>query len=148
MHAVERAPRATIGLTAKPRCAGKLVSPRCAAAECRPEGLSACSRGRAGPGGQHPPYVGTGESHVPVAEVSDHDPRLSLGATEDGLDVIRLVERAAARLLQVGGHVVIERPDRQSVSVPALRHETGDWTEVRDHRDHEGPDRFVTARRR
>jgi release factor glutamine methyltransferase len=96
----------------------------------------------------NPPYVGTGEAHIPDAEVLDHDPGISLWAGEDGLDVIRLVERAAARLLKVGGLVVIEHSDRQGVSVPALLQETGHWTEVQDHLDQLGRDRFATARRR
>lgn len=50
----------------------------------------------------NPPCVGTGESHIPAAEVVEHDPGVSLWAGADGLDVIRLVEPAAARLLKVG----------------------------------------------
>lgn len=94
------------------------------------------------------PYVGTSETHIPDPEVLDHDPSPALWAGDDGLDVIRLVERAAARLLENGGVVVIEHSDRQGIAASARLQASGDWVEVEDHRDHEGKDRFVTGRRR
>lgn len=94
----------------------------------------------------NPPYVATTERHVPDPEVVDHDPAIALWAGEDGLDVIRLVERAARRLLRPGGLVVVEHSDRQGRSAPAVFTDAGGWAEVTDHVDHEGRDRFVTAR--
>jgi release factor glutamine methyltransferase len=96
----------------------------------------------------NPPYVGTSEAHIPRREVLDHDPSTALWAGDDGLEVIRLVERSAARLLKDGGRVVIEHSDRQGSTAPALLEQSGDWLDVVDHVDHEGRDRFVTARRR
>ena len=94
----------------------------------------------------NPPYVATTEAHIPDPEVLDHDPGIALWAGEDGLDVIRLVEQAARRLLRPGGLVVVEHSDRQGESAPALFTAAGGWTEVADHRDDVGRDRFVTAR--
>ncbi len=94
----------------------------------------------------NPPYVATTEAHIPDPEVLDHDPGIALWAGEDGLDVIRLVEQAARRLLRPGGLVVVEHSDRQGESAPALFTAGGGWTEVADHRDDVGRDRFVTAR--
>jgi release factor glutamine methyltransferase len=94
----------------------------------------------------NPPYVATGERHVPDPEVVEHDPEIALFAGEDGLDVVRLVERAARRLLKPGGLVVVEHSDRQGETAPALFREAGGWAEVVDHRDLAGRDRFVTAR--
>jgi release factor glutamine methyltransferase len=94
----------------------------------------------------NPPYVATGEAHIPDPEVLDHDPGIALWAGEDGLDVIRLVEVAARRLLKPGGLLVVEHSDRQGRSAPALLHGCGGWTEVEDHVDQLGRDRFVTAR--
>ena len=93
----------------------------------------------------NPPYVATTEAHLPDPEVVDHDPGVALWAGEDGLDVIRLVEQAARRLLKPGGLLVVEHSDRQGVSCPALLRMAG-WTEVADHRDLAGRDRFSTAR--
>ena len=94
----------------------------------------------------NPPYVATSEAHIPDPEVLEHDPGLALWAGEDGLDVLRLVERAARRLLRPGGLLVVEHSDRQGESAPALLEHAGGWTEVADHRDLTGRDRYVTAR--
>jgi release factor glutamine methyltransferase len=94
----------------------------------------------------NPPYVATNEAHLPDPEVVDHDPQIALFAGEDGLDVIRLVEQAARRLLKPGGLVVVEHSDRQGRTAPAV-FENSAWVEVADHQDLTGRDRFVTARR-
>lgn len=94
----------------------------------------------------NPPYVATHEAHLADPEVVDHDPHVALFAGADGLDVIRLVERAARRLLKPGGLVVVEHSDRQGESAPALLAQAGGWTEIADHQDYAGRDRFVTAR--
>ena len=93
----------------------------------------------------NPPYVATTEAHIPDPEVVDHDPGVALWAGEDGLDVIRLVERAARRLLKPGGRVVVEHSDRQGQTCPAFFAAQGGWADVEDHQDLAGRDRFVTA---
>lgn len=94
----------------------------------------------------NPPYVATTEAHLPDPEVVDHDPAIALWAGQDGLDVVRLVEQAARRLLRPGGLVVVEHSDRQGASAPELFATAGGWIEVADHRDATGRDRYVTAR--
>ena len=93
----------------------------------------------------NPPYVATHEAHIPDPEVVDHDPEIALFAGADGLDVIRLVEQAARRLLKPSGLVVVEHSDRQGKTAPAVFEQHG-WVEVADHQDLTGRDRFVTAR--
>ena len=95
----------------------------------------------------NPPYVATTEAHLPDLEVVDHDPAIALWAGKDGLDVIRLVEQAARRLLKPGGLVVVEHSDRQGRTAPKLFEQAGGWAEVADHQDYAGRDRYVTARR-
>jgi release factor glutamine methyltransferase len=94
----------------------------------------------------NPPYVAVTETHIPDPEVLDHDPGVALWAGEDGLDVVRVVEATARRLLRPGGLVVVEHSDRQGGSAPALFRDAGGWADVADHRDLAGRDRFVTAR--
>jgi release factor glutamine methyltransferase len=93
----------------------------------------------------NPPYVALHERDQMDAEVVDHDPEIALFAGQDGLDVIRLVEQAAYRLLKPGGLVVVEHSDRQGRSAPAVFGEG--WTDVEDHQDLTGRDRYVTARK-
>jgi len=95
----------------------------------------------------NPPYVATTEAHIPDPEVLDHDPGVALWAGEDGLDVVRLVEWAARRLLRPGGLLVVEHSDRQGETAPAFLRAQGGWEDVADHRDLAGRDRFVTGRR-
>ena len=93
----------------------------------------------------NPPYVGSDELQQVDPEVRDHDPHQALVAGEDGLDVIRIVERRARRLLRRGGLLVVEHSDRQGQSAPALLEAAGGWSDVADHKDLTGRDRFVTA---
>jgi release factor glutamine methyltransferase len=94
----------------------------------------------------NPPYIAEDERHLTDPEVVDHDPEIALFAGADGLDVIRLVEQAARRLLRPGGAVVVEHSDRQGRSAPQVFEQAGGWTEIEDHVDLTGRDRYVTAR--
>jgi release factor glutamine methyltransferase len=93
----------------------------------------------------NPPYI-------PVAavprdpEVRDYDPELSLYAGDDGLDVIRVIQQVAARLLRPGGLVVVEHADEQGTAAPTVFDAHG-WGGIVDNDDLAGRPRFVTARR-
>lgn len=94
----------------------------------------------------NPPYIP--DASVPRdPEVARFDPALALYSGPDGLTHARLVERAAARLLRPGGWVVVEHGDLQGTSVPEIFSGTGAWSDVSDHLDLAGRDRFVSARR-
>lgn len=92
----------------------------------------------------NPPYVAEHERALVDPEVRDHDPEVALFAGADGLDVVRVVERSAWRLLKPGGFVAIEHSDRQGESVPALLRDHG-WLELADHDDLTGRPRFTTG---
>jgi release factor glutamine methyltransferase len=93
----------------------------------------------------NPPYVAEHEAAQVDPEVLDHDPHEALFAGSDGLDVVRIVAVRAADLLHPGGLLVVEHSDRQGETAPALLRSLGGWSEVADHRDLVGRDRFVTA---
>lgn len=96
----------------------------------------------------NPPYIPLAAWESVAVEVRDHDPATALwGGGEDGLDVLRAVERTAARLLAPGGVAVIEHADAQGSTAPAVFVSAGRWVDVRDHQDLTGRDRFLTARR-
>jgi release factor glutamine methyltransferase len=91
----------------------------------------------------NPPYIPDG-SWVPP-EVGDYDPPEALWGGPDGLDVVRVVERAAARLLRAGGAAVVEHGAPQGAAVRRVFASTGAWQDIGNHRDLAGRDRFVTA---
>jgi release factor glutamine methyltransferase len=94
----------------------------------------------------NPPYIPLTEYAGVAPEARDHDPELALWSGEDGLDAIRVLERAAARLLRPGGAVGCEHADLQGESAPAVFAGSGRWVDVRDHRDLAGRPRYLTAR--
>ncbi len=96
----------------------------------------------------NPPYVPLDAYEEVAEEARLHDPAESLWSGADGLDVIRAVERTAARLLRSGGEVGCEHADAQGGSAPAVFADRAEWIAVRDHRDLAGRPRYVTARRR
>jgi len=95
----------------------------------------------------NPPYIPLGAWESVEAEARDHDPSLALWSGDDGLDVIRVVEEVAFRLLKPGGVLGCEHADVQGESAPAVFVATGRWSEVRDNLDLAGRPRFVTAQR-
>ena len=92
----------------------------------------------------NPPYVPSGDRDR-LAPEALADPEAALFGGADGLAVIRVLERAAYRLLRPGGLVVVEHDDSQGATAPAVFGQG--WIDVADHRDLTGRDRFLTARR-
>lgn len=95
----------------------------------------------------NPPYIPLTEWEYVAPEARDHDPELSLFSGEDGLDLIRGIERTAHRLLRPGGVVVIEHADTQGGQVPWIFTEERGWADAADHPDLNNRPRFATARK-
>jgi release factor glutamine methyltransferase len=93
----------------------------------------------------NPPYIPDGAGVPP--EVGEYDPPEALWGGADGLNVIRQVERAAARLLRPGGLVAVEHGAPQGAAVYWVFGEGSGWCDTRNHKDLAGRDRFITARR-
>lgn len=91
----------------------------------------------------NPPYLSDG---TPVAAEVEHDPALALWGGPDGLDVVREVVAAAARLLRAGGALVVEHDVRHAPAVLSLL-SAPDWAGAQTWRDLTGRDRYTTARR-
>nr|WP_051105611.1 peptide chain release factor N(5)-glutamine methyltransferase [Parafrankia discariae] len=98
----------------------------------------------------NPPYLPDHERARVEPEVGRHDPPVALWGGPDGLDGPRAVVAAAAGLLRPGGLLVMEHADGHGQAVPALLTSegwwAGSWSEIVDHPDLAGRDRFVTAR--
>ena len=92
----------------------------------------------------NPPYLPAGLRPHLEPEVADHDPAVALFSGADGLDCVRAVAAAAARLLRPGGLVVVEHGDDQGVSAPAC-FAGATWQNPTDHRDLTGRPRYLTA---
>ncbi|MFM1785518.1 MAG: hypothetical protein RLZZ108_542 [Actinomycetota bacterium] len=93
----------------------------------------------------NPPYIPA--AMIPIyPEVALHDPELALYSGEDGLDLIRAIEKRARDLLVTGGTLAIEHADMQSEAVVQLLLASG-WREVFDHRDFNDRPRAVTAKK-
>ena len=95
----------------------------------------------------NPPYIPLGERENVAPEARDHDPAIALFSGEDGLDVIRGLERTAHRLLRPGGLVVVEHGDNQGGQVPWIFSDDRGWADAADHPDLNNRPRFATARR-
>ena len=94
----------------------------------------------------NPPYIPLEAWESVAPEARDHDPHLALFSGDDGLDALRVLAVRAAYLLRPGGVVGAEHADQQGSSAPEVFARTGQWRDVRDHRDLAGRPRFVTAR--
>jgi release factor glutamine methyltransferase len=92
----------------------------------------------------NPPYIPVGASVPP--EVSEYDPATALWGGADGMDAVRVVEKAAARLLRPRGLVGVEHGAQQGADVYWVFADAG-WQGTRNHSDLAGRDRFVTAAR-
>jgi release factor glutamine methyltransferase len=95
----------------------------------------------------NPPYIPLAAYDSVDAEARNYDPPVALWAGPDGLDMVRLVEQVAARLLRSGGVVGCEHADVQGEVATAVFSRSGHWTQVRDRADLAGRPRFVTASR-
>ncbi len=91
----------------------------------------------------NPPYIPWGAAVPP--EVGEYDPATALWGGADGMDAVKVVARAAARLLCGGGIVAVEHGAPQGAAVYWVFAEERGWRDTRNHRDLAGRDRFVTA---
>lgn len=93
----------------------------------------------------NPPYVPA--DMVPRdPEVRDHDPELALYGGADGLDVVRIISRAARELVRPGGLLVLEHAELQGAAIRELLAADG-WRAAATHPDLTGRDRATTALR-
>lgn len=91
----------------------------------------------------NPPYVP--DDAIPRdPEVQRYDPPLALYGGPDGLDAVRVLSRAAGRLLRPGGVLVIEHGEWQGEPVRALLGADG-WRATATHPDLTMRDRATTA---
>jgi release factor glutamine methyltransferase len=92
------------------------------------------------------PYVPTEELHLLPRDVLSHEPARALDGGPGGTAVLERAGRAAARLLRPGGTVLLELGGDQADELSVTMSDAG-LTAIRVHRDDEGRDRAIEARR-
>jgi release factor glutamine methyltransferase len=93
------------------------------------------------------PYVPSDEVQLLPSDVQRYEPRRALDGGADGLDLVRRVVDAAARLLRPGGSLLLELGgDQATVLVPAL--DAAGFTDVSPWHDEDGDLRGLVARTR
>lgn len=94
----------------------------------------------------NPPYIAAGEMACLAPEVRDHEPADALTDGGDGLSAYRAIAAGAPGHLEPRGRLIVEIGARQGPAVSAVFREAG-LTDVEVHRDLDGRDRIVAARR-
>jgi release factor glutamine methyltransferase len=93
----------------------------------------------------NPPYI-PADAEPTEPEVSQYDPPEALYGGEDGLDVIRKLERFAWFSLKPGGMLLLEHGFDQSQQIRDILGNSG-WQQLQSHNDLAGKMRFTSARR-
>jgi release factor glutamine methyltransferase len=92
------------------------------------------------------PYVPSEELHLLPSDVLAHEPRRALDGGRGGTSVLVRAAEAATRWLRPGGCVLLELGGDQAEEVAKTLADVG-LSEIRVHRDGEGRDRAIEARR-
>ncbi|HSJ50676.1 MAG TPA: HemK/PrmC family methyltransferase [Actinomycetota bacterium] len=92
------------------------------------------------------PYVPTEELHLLPRDVIAHEPRRALDGGPGGTEVLSRAAEAAARWLRPGGVVLLEIGGDQAREMTAALTDAG-LSGIRVHRDRDGRDRSIQARR-
>jgi release factor glutamine methyltransferase len=94
------------------------------------------------------PYVTRREWERLPREIKVFEPQEALLGGEDGLDLLRPLNRQAHRHIQGGGWLLLEVGDQQGPQVAALVEKTGAYDQIETIKDFNGIARVVRARRR
>jgi len=108
--------------------------------------LSPSSRGRVDVMTAVVPYVPTEELHFLPRDVIAHEPRRALDGGRRGTTMLVRAAEAAARWLRPGGSVLLELGGDQAGEVARTLAHVG-LSGIRVHRDRDGQDRAIEARR-
>jgi release factor glutamine methyltransferase len=92
------------------------------------------------------PYVPTEELHLLPRDVLAHEPARALDGGPGGTAILERAARATVRWLRPGGTVLLELGGDQADELSTTMADAG-LTAIRVHRDDEGRDRAIEARR-
>lgn len=92
----------------------------------------------------NPPYIPTSDIETLMEEVREHEPRLALDGSADGLKFYREICKNAVNYLNENGKIFLEIGYDQGRTVPELLRENG-FTDIQVLKDLSGNDRMVIA---
>lgn len=92
----------------------------------------------------NPPYIPTSDIETLMEEVREHEPRLALDGSTDGLKFYREICTNAVNYLNENGKIFLEMGYDQGRTVPELLRENG-FTDIQVLKDLSGNDRMVIA---
>ncbi len=92
----------------------------------------------------NPPYIPSGEIEGLSPEVKDHEPRLALDGSPDGLEFYRRIGAEASEYLVAGGRLYLEIGWDQGAAVPEILYTAG-FTGIEVLQDLAGKNRVVKA---
>lgn len=92
----------------------------------------------------NPPYIPAGVIETLMPEVREHEPRLALDGSEDGLIFYRRIINESRKHLKGGGMLFFEIGFDQGAAVRELMEQAG-FLEVKVSRDYAGLDRVVSG---
>jgi release factor glutamine methyltransferase len=95
----------------------------------------------------NPPYIPSAMVASLELEVRHHEPQLALDGGKDGLSAIRILAEQGWLWLKPGALWLVELMVDQAPMVIDLLAANGHYTEIQAHRDLEGIERFVSAKR-
>jgi release factor glutamine methyltransferase len=95
----------------------------------------------------NPPYIPSATVESLDLEVRQHEPRLALDGGTDGLSAIRILVEQGWSWLKPGGLWLVELMVNQAPVVMDLLAANGHYQEIQAHRDLDGIERFVSAKR-
>ena len=90
----------------------------------------------------NPPYIPSSVVETLMPEVRDHEPRLALDGSEDGLMFYRRITQECGKYLTRGGMLFFEIGHDQAEAVSALMEKAG-FLEIQVIKDYAGMDRVV-----
>ena len=93
----------------------------------------------------NPPYIALRDVDTLPVEVRDYEPHVALFGGADGLDIFRVLLRAARQAIGHDGRLIVEVGYGQAADVTGLARDAR-WQRERVHRDLQGIDRVLTFR--
>ncbi len=91
----------------------------------------------------NPPYIRSSDINELQPEIRNHEPRIALDGSADGLACLRRIIESAHHYLRPGGHVALEMGYDQKTEIQSIAAAVGRYTSLRIVKDYSGHDRIA-----